>query len=56
MKVEVLEDGRPVIILERNEIKEAQRVLSLIRCKTIKGEQDRTWAFVKLDCVRRARP
>lgn len=53
MRVFSLEDGRPIILLERNEIKPTMRILNLIRLKTKVGEQQRTWALIKLECLRR---
>jgi len=53
MKIGMIEGNRAVIVLERSEIKAAQRVLSLIRLKTEAAEIFRTWALIKLECIRR---
>lgn len=55
MFVSSVDDGRPFLLLEDNkEIRAAIRVLNLIRTKTKKGEQQRTWAMIKLYCMWRA--
>jgi hypothetical protein len=56
MKVQITENFKPAIVLERRDLPAAINILDKIRFNSKADEIQRTWVLVQLYCVLRYKP